>query len=1074
MILTIILTCLFAVSAVNAVDDNATDELSEDLVIDDAIAENLNDDNLTSDDEGYVDATDAYEYLNQYRSENGAWYWNGDDTTVTYFNTYEYNQLQPLKRDASLEEVAIIRAKELSVLFDHKRPDDTDCFSIYPSGFFSLGENIAISDSAKVATDAWKEDFLESFYQGHRRNMLNPYFDSVGIAAYKKGGETYWIQAFGLSEPLTTDYNISVDSLKGSLGDLYDLIGNNSEIKLDKDYAYNNDSNFRNGIVIENDLTIDGCGHSIDGKKFARIFNITADKVIFNNITFLNGNEDYGYGGAIYSTCKNLTFINCIFIKNNGYYGSGLYSANSNVYLSGCSFADNYGVEGMVYSYNSNISVENCNFKNNSAILYGGAIASNYGIATITNCNFTENKGYKGGVLSFSNGQGTVSDCSFSENSAGNCGGAIYSNGAKVSVSNITFDNNSAVLFGGAVSSDKSDFTILNCSFTNNNVRCEYFRGFGGAMYAADGFCSVEDCEFTNNYIDAARSVTGGAISLSNNNASITDCEFSGNYIKTTYYADGGALSLIKSVVSISDCKFIENFADVNSGAIYSYMGNLSARNCSFINHRLNSSFDTHGGLSLSSCGGVIYSDYADFSFIDCDFINSTAYYGGTIYLDHGNGLIENCDFVNSEAFSGGAIYSSYSRMMIINSSLINIVGKNFGAGISSRDGNLSVFDSNFTNNVINHTFDAYGAAIFFTGGNFSVGDSIFTNNYAVGGGVLYLDSADTNITGCKFTNNSADFAGVLYAKRGSVSIENSNFTDNHAQYAAGALFLTNVNGDIVDCSFTDNSAGDYDYGGAIYAPDSKVRLNDSIFTNNTAFNGGAVYGCDATGCTFTLNFANGYAAAIYGINNIAYNCRFIKNTAFRESPTYNVTTIDCIFEENRIITRAEFDTQYLESSYYQGDIVYINLRTEDYEYVFNVTVTARAYKNSVLVNTINFVNGDGWDLNITEGDYVFEFSVENQDYIVSPVNVTLTVIKNEIADVNINVGNHIYLENTLADITSNVDGYIRIYIDDVYCDYINVAANTTLKLEYVNVPAGTHTMTATIYPTRIRHNSLV
>lgn len=158
-----------------------------------------NEDNLSSKGE-FIDVNDAHVYLNQFRSENGVWQWNSDDSTKTVFNTDGSNQLKPLARDLNLEETAKIRAKEIAISFSHARPDGTDCFTAFPDGLWTMGENIAMGQtSCWEVTDDWKEAKDPYPGQGHRRNMLSSNFNCVGIAGYKLNGVIYWVQDFGYS-----------------------------------------------------------------------------------------------------------------------------------------------------------------------------------------------------------------------------------------------------------------------------------------------------------------------------------------------------------------------------------------------------------------------------------------------------------------------------------------------------------------------------------------------------------------------------------------------------------------------------------------------------------------------------------------------------------------------------------------------------------------------------------------------------------------------------------------------------------------------------------------------------------
>ena len=209
----------FTASSVCAIDDNSTGQLTiednmdiessdaDDVVSVDSedklnvenefVLESTVEDNL-SDAGEFVDPSEGYAYLNAFRTESGVWQWNKDDTTKTVFNTNESNQLQPLIISSALEETAKIRAKELVQKYAHERPDGNDCFSAFPDGWQAVGENIAYGQTSWIqVTEAWEETNDPYSGQGHRRNMLNPNFNCVGVAGYKLNGVIYWVQDFG-------------------------------------------------------------------------------------------------------------------------------------------------------------------------------------------------------------------------------------------------------------------------------------------------------------------------------------------------------------------------------------------------------------------------------------------------------------------------------------------------------------------------------------------------------------------------------------------------------------------------------------------------------------------------------------------------------------------------------------------------------------------------------------------------------------------------------------------------------------------------------------------------------------
>ena len=138
------------------------------------------------------DARSMLSMVNKFRTGNDTWYWNRDNRTVT-----KMTNLGILQYDPELEEVAKIRAKEISVLFEHTRPDGTDCFTAFPNNRHYMGENIACG--YPTAADAF-EGFLEKDEnyagQGHRRIMLMREFTRLGVAVVEVNGYPYWVMEF--------------------------------------------------------------------------------------------------------------------------------------------------------------------------------------------------------------------------------------------------------------------------------------------------------------------------------------------------------------------------------------------------------------------------------------------------------------------------------------------------------------------------------------------------------------------------------------------------------------------------------------------------------------------------------------------------------------------------------------------------------------------------------------------------------------------------------------------------------------------------------------------------------------
>lgn len=101
--------------------------------------------------------------------------------------------LEALEMDAELFEAAKQRSAECSVFYGHTRPNGLACATISEKCF---GENIAAStgmrfSTAETVVSAWMNS------EGHRRNILDDSYQSIGIGCFYKDGVWYWAQEFG-------------------------------------------------------------------------------------------------------------------------------------------------------------------------------------------------------------------------------------------------------------------------------------------------------------------------------------------------------------------------------------------------------------------------------------------------------------------------------------------------------------------------------------------------------------------------------------------------------------------------------------------------------------------------------------------------------------------------------------------------------------------------------------------------------------------------------------------------------------------------------------------------------------
>lgn len=1213
MLITLFLLLFIGCSAVHAensmddtiaadntfIDESNDVDLSESLLekasdSDDANNLYVNESVLADADEGeYVDASEAYDYLNAFRTEENVWYWNADDSTQSHVNTNDTVWLKPLLRDVELENTAKIRAKEISQYFSHERPDGTMCFAIFPDGLLDYGENIAYGyEDSFAVTEGWKETDLPYDGQGHRRTMLQASFNYVGIAGYKVDGIIYWVQNFGCRydpkdvsavsrlnfenntanpkfsvelpsyasgsfEVQVNGIPITVKSVSNGNAEItvcglapgsYDVFLSYSgdyncnplnrsqtvvipdyetpsgaltfnhlntmvvmaenEIRLENDYVYSpdTDSSLAQGIEINKGLIIDGQGHTIDAGNLARIFRVNSFDVTFKNIRMINANsnfpdekryyDDSAYGvtaysnsrpnmdgGAIYSD-STISIINSTFSNNTALNGGAIYSF-SQVHISNSSFTDNGAGDdgGAIYSWND-VFITNTNFTDNWAVDLGGAVRSlstidatdsvfknNYNFAIsarqfISNNNMIVNEGYgdlfanasiRNGIVTLNgnydargtvlinasnvviDGRGYTIDAKnrsrvfnitgdnvtikniriINGKSTGN-GGAIHVSSSFLTIMNSTFEN-CIGQSGGAIYGNLTNITVIGSTFASNTV--DDFAGsklsIGGAICTDNGTVSVSDSSFINNL-----AFDGGAISVEYAFVSIHNSHFENN--SASVYGGGAISSAIG--VNITDSIFIGNYANRYGGAIFCYeQSKTHIRNSIFENNTSN-----HYGGAVTA---AVWAEIIDSLFTG----NRASNHAGAIAL-WGNLTVNNSNFTRNSAQTGGVIFdlSNVSTVSITNSNFINNTQKTYGAVYITN--NAFVSDCSFINN---HASDGVGGAIV-SCQSIIVSNSIFKNNSAVRswgyslGGAIVNYGQSLNVVNSIFTDNSAHSGGAILNFAGNATVDGSSFANNSAQ-DGGACFKYNT---------------------------SSIFVSNSNFENNSAEFGGALYVCDAFNCTFTQNSAPYGASAMYGDLNTAEKCDFIRNIDYADGPTYGVTTTDCTFKDNRHIVRAYFNTYFMGSEYYQQDRLYMYLlNSQNSFHLSNATVTLRAYKNNVLVGKFEFLSSEGWIVNITEGNYTFQFSAENQDYEADPVNATVTIIKKEVVELNIQMGNNTYLDVTAFNITSNLDGSITVYFDDYYWDDLNILANETLHVEYNYISAGNHTFKFAITP---------
>ncbi|WP_197996272.1 choice-of-anchor Q domain-containing protein [Gimesia panareensis] len=299
--------------------------------------------------------------------------------------------------------------------------------------------------------------------------------------------------------------------------------------------------------------------------------------------------------------------------------------------------------------------------------------------------------------------------------------------------------------------------------------------------------------------------------------------------------------------------------------------------------------------------GGAIL-NYENLTVIDCvfsgndasnsQFFDDTTYRGGAIHNAGGSLTVDGTLLNENSANYGAGIYSIYGTVTVTNSTFkTNSVATSLGdgGGIYICNGNLTVSHSAFEDNSAEQ-----GAGVYFNGGDIpggpipslemNISDSTFTRNTGEDGGGIYFESpyqSDDHVAtlaNCSFSENviSGNGAGVLFQK-GQASVSGSTFSGNISDRLGGGISNIWTTLTIDNSTFDNNSARLY--GGGIsnggffdFEGGGDVTIRNSTISENSSTNsGGGFYtslgAVVVANSTFSGNHAVTSGGAIYTRN---------------------------------------------------------------------------------------------------------------------------------------------------------------------------------------------------------------
>ncbi len=541
-----------------------------------------------------------------------------------------------------------------------------------------------------------------------------------------------------------------------------------------------------------------------------------------------------------------------------------------------------------IYMIAGNPRIVGCLITANTAIERGGGIFGEPGSSpTFDGCTLSGNEAIKGGGLYIDGGTPLIKNCRILSNVVDTNGGGMWLGGqSRAQVMDCTFQNNDAEEQGSGIHiADQSTPTFTRCRFIGNIS--EY-----GAVSCKASRPSFDGCTFSNNVgvcIAGAMWIYAGA------DVSLDGCVFIGN---TSVQA--GAIASNGAACSATGCFFKDNSASANIGVLeLANDSTATLSDCDFIDN------------SAASSGAIVIDD-STATLFDCRFQgNDVVNGGGALSVLQGNANLARCSFTNNSGNVGGALLATDSTLTMNLCSLLDNAA-DFGAGVVCKNSSAALVACTFDDNGMNSCLG--GAMRLQAGADLSLLNCAFRNNSAKQAGAIASDASIFSATNCLFDGNSAsgnngalelagggtatlsgcDFVGNSARNSGAVLVDNStvtlvgcDFQDNTVTLNGGAFSLLKGSADLIDCNFTNNSAGG---GGAVLVSGGGTGTSFSgcNLTANTATTGGAVLVNTAgaptfEGCFFKSNTVSAWGGGVSlqgsGLTTVR-NCMFVGNRA--------------------------------------------------------------------------------------------------------------------------------------------------------------------------------------------------
>lgn len=536
---------------------------------------------------------------------------------------------------------------------------------------------------------------------------------------------------------------------------------------------------------------------------------------------------------------------------------------------------------GAIYASGAVVQMTNTQMFGNSAKGFGGAI---YAASTHVRLHTSEarsNTAYSGGGVYHTQGSADYIQSAVLSNTAQVHGGGLYaSNVVTLNVLSASELSHNRVTSATAGVGGGAYFTQSRPYIDGVTIVYNESAYAAGAIYmgGTNGTMALYNSLVADNQ---APGVGPGGVHVDGSSASIYDNVFQGNY----GYPYGGALRNSARFDSNTGYnQFINNDA-YYGGGIYND-GGRSIQIYETVFEGNNGAY----GAALHNDGSINYAIGLTFTH------NAAAWRGGAYASDMSKAFAYFTDVVmlNNTATQqvGGGIYASGNVTVTLSNAKVNgnIVGLH-GGGIYLEDGYLRVRDGDISDNrYTGVTSTSSGIGLYAIGTARTHFQNVTVNRnqagYLAQGAAMHIEGAATlnNITANDNRANGAGDGGAMYFENAVADVFTATLRRNIGMYSGGGIYARNSTLNVSYATVAENRASAY--GGGIYAIGTTLNLFYAKVTDHTGSisSGAGVYCYDCTG-TWRYNTLSRNIGDVSGGGLFAYDSALrVEATLFNDN----------------------------------------------------------------------------------------------------------------------------------------------------------------------------------------------